>query len=97
MDGELVIFVDHPEVDPRKQDNPICVQTCPIRGRFQDERCPQLPVATLREAILLGYTKRRDEAFYPGDWLEAWVVVCYGLNVCLRPNSRKPHGESASR
>ena len=84
MPEPRVVFVDYPGVDPCQLDNPICVQTCPVRGRWRDEDCPYFPQDTLRQAISHGFTEKRDDSAYPVEWLDRWVVVCYGNRVCIR-------------
>jgi len=84
MSEPRVVFVDYPAVDPCQPDNPVCVQTCPARGRWWDEDCPYFPQDNLRQAILHGFTEKREESAYPAGWLDQWVVICYGKHVCLR-------------
>lgn len=87
MTASRIIFVDYPEVDPCKQDNSICVQTCPIRGRYRDDRCPYFGRSTLRDAILCGYTRKKDEAEYPSKWLDKWTIICYAGHAFVHLNS----------
>lgn len=93
MSEPHIIFVDHPDVDPCEQDNPICVQTCLVRGRYRDDGgCFLTAMPTLRYAILCGYTAERDEAAYPTEWLDKRLLICYKGHGYLRLDEREEDG-----
>ncbi len=85
MSEARIIFVDHPDVDPCEEDNPVCAQTCIVRGRYRDDGgCFLTVMPTLRYAIQCGYTEKRDEAAYPTEWLDERLLICYKGRGYLR-------------
>jgi len=83
MSEPYVVFVDHPTVVPRQQDNPICLLNCRAQGCFCGEPCIYRDVASLRQAVQRGYTKARNTAAYPPAWLERTVQICHHGLVLL--------------
>jgi hypothetical protein len=83
MSEPYVVFADHPGIRPREQDNPICFANCRAQGCFCGEPCIQQDVSTLRQAIRQGYTKAKNEAAYPPDWLDRTARICHHGLVLL--------------
>lgn len=79
-----ILFVDHPDVDPFRQDNPICVRTRPIRGQYWEGRCFSFHMPTLRYAIQCGYTYQNNEGAYPVGRLDKRLLVCHSGHAYLR-------------
>lgn len=83
MSESYMVFVDHPTVVPRQQDNPICFLNCRAQGCFCGEPCLYRDVSTLRQAVQQGYTKARNAAAYPPTWLGRTVRICHHGLVLL--------------
>jgi len=83
MSEFYVVFVDHPNVLPQQQDNPICFHHCRAQGCFCGEPCTYRDVSSLRQAVQQGYTKARTEAAYPPNWLDRTVRICHHGLVLL--------------
>jgi hypothetical protein len=83
MSESYVVFVDHPNILPQQQDNPICFHNCRAQGCFCGEPCTYVDVPSLRQAIQQGYTKARTEAAYPPNWLDRTVRICHHGLVLL--------------
>jgi hypothetical protein len=89
MDNLQIIFVDHPDVDPCEEDNPVCAQTCVVRARYRDDGgCFLTDMPTLRYAILCGYTEKRNETAYPAAWLDERTLICRKGHAFLRRDGR---------
>lgn len=90
MSKPRIIFVDHPDVNPCEEDNPVCAQTCPVRGRYRnDGGCFLTAMPTLRYAIKCGYTEQKEESAYPLEWLDERLLICYKRHGYLRLDGRK--------
>jgi hypothetical protein len=83
MSEPYVVFVDHHNVLPQQQDNPICFYHCRAQGCFCGEPCIYRDVTSLRQAVQQGYTKARSAAAYPRTWLERTVQICHHGLVLL--------------
>ena len=83
MSEPYMVFVDHPTIVPRQQDNPICFLNCRAQGCFCGEPCIYRDVSSLRQAVQQGYTKARRAAAYPPAWLERTVQICHHGLVLL--------------